>query len=91
MPKRKKRKHTEKIGLASADGDTKIRVAKAGGSAPHKSRGLQAVDPERRKEISKLGGQKRWEETEKLKPYDFKPSHASPPSLPQSQDESLAR
>jgi hypothetical protein len=81
MPKRKKhRKNTERIGLASAKPETKSRVAKAGGLAPHKSRGLQAVGPERRKEISKMGGQKRWEETEKLKPYEFKPMNANPPN-----------
>ena len=37
-------------GLASADKETRERVARAGGEAPHDERGLQAADEETRKE-----------------------------------------
>ena len=43
-------------GLASADEETKERVARAGGEAPHDERGLQAADEETRKRVAREGG-----------------------------------
>jgi general stress protein YciG len=45
-----------KRGLASASGDTRKRVARAGGEAPHEQRGLQAADWETRREVARKGG-----------------------------------
>jgi hypothetical protein len=39
-----------KRGLASADEETRERVAKAGGEAPHEERGLEAADEQTKKE-----------------------------------------
>lgn len=51
---------TTNRGLASADGETRRRVARAGGSAPHpRGRGMQNVDPARRRQIASLGGKAR--------------------------------
>ena len=45
----------------------KRKVAKLGGKAFHEKRGLQAVDIERRREISRKGGLARWgSKTEKI-------------------------
>ena len=44
-------------GLASADEETKERVASEGGKAPHEKRGLQAADEETREEVARKGGQ----------------------------------
>ncbi|MBA3978126.1 MAG: hypothetical protein H0X50_08065 [Nitrosopumilus sp.] len=43
-------------GLASADEETRKRVAKKGGEAPHDERGLQAADEETRKRVASEGG-----------------------------------
>jgi hypothetical protein len=43
-------------GLASADEETRERVARAGGEAPHEERGLQAADEETRKRVAREGG-----------------------------------
>ena len=43
-------------GLASADEETRERVARAGGEAPHDERGLQAADDETRKRVAREGG-----------------------------------
>ena len=43
-------------GLASADQETRERVARAGGEAPHDERGLQAADEETRKRVAREGG-----------------------------------
>ena len=43
-------------GLASADKETRERVARAGGEAPHDERGLQAADEETRKRVAREGG-----------------------------------
>jgi hypothetical protein len=43
-------------GLASADEETKERVARTGGEAPHDERGLQAADEETRKRVAREGG-----------------------------------
>ena len=47
----------EKRGLASADEETRERVAKEGGKAPHEKRGLQATDEDTREEVARKGGQ----------------------------------
>ncbi|HET6588737.1 MAG TPA: hypothetical protein VFG45_01080 [Candidatus Nitrosocosmicus sp.] len=41
--------------LASADAETKERVARAGGEVPHEKRGLQAAEEESRKRIAREG------------------------------------
>ena len=43
-------------GLASADEETRERVARSGGEAPHDERGLQAADEETRKRVAREGG-----------------------------------
>jgi len=43
-------------GLASADEETRKKVAKKGGSAPHDERGLEAADEETRKKVAREGG-----------------------------------
>ncbi len=43
-------------GLASADEETRERVARAGGEAPHDERGLQAADKETRERVAREGG-----------------------------------
>lgn len=45
-----------KRGLASASGDTRKRVARAGGEAPHQKRGLQAANSQTRREVARMGG-----------------------------------
>ena len=42
-------------GLASADEETKERVARAGGEAPHEKRGLQAADEKTRERVAREG------------------------------------
>ena len=44
-------------GLASADQETRERVASKGGSAPHEERGLQAADQETRERVAREGGE----------------------------------
>jgi hypothetical protein len=46
----------DKRGLASADEETRERVARAGGEAPYDERGLQAADEETRKRVAREGG-----------------------------------
>jgi general stress protein YciG len=46
----------ENKGLASADEQTKERVAREGGKAPHEKRGLEAAD-EQTREVARKGGQ----------------------------------
>jgi len=45
-----------KRGLASSDPETVQRVAKSGGYALHKVRGLQAAPKKVRREVARLGG-----------------------------------
>ncbi|HKW04464.1 MAG TPA: hypothetical protein VJN71_04110 [Nitrososphaerales archaeon] len=45
-----------KRGLASADEETRERVAKAGGEAFHQKRGLQAATAEIREAVARKGG-----------------------------------
>jgi general stress protein YciG len=47
----------ENKGLASADEETRERVAREGGKAQHEKRGLQAADQETREEVARKGGQ----------------------------------
>ncbi len=51
-----------KRGLASANDDTRARVARAGGEAPHEKRGLQAASIEKRREVARKGGLARGEQ-----------------------------
>jgi len=44
-------------GLASADEQTKEKVARKGGEAPHDERGLQAADQETRERVARAGGE----------------------------------
>ena len=44
-------------GLASADEETRERVASEGGKAPHEKRGLQAADEQTREEVARKGGE----------------------------------
>ena len=67
MENGKKMTEKSKRGLAYASEETKQRVGSKGGSVPHKSRGLQSVDPERRKEIARLGGLARKRRYEDMK------------------------
>jgi hypothetical protein len=48
--------NTDNRGLASADEETKERVAKKGGEAPHEKRGLQAADEETKQRVASEGG-----------------------------------
>ena len=43
-------------GLASASDETRTRVAREGGKAPHDERGLQATDDETRARVAREGG-----------------------------------
>jgi hypothetical protein len=43
-------------GLASADEETRERVARAGGEAPHDERGLQAADEKTKERVAREGG-----------------------------------
>jgi hypothetical protein len=56
-----------KRGLASASSETRERVAKAGGEAPHQKRGLQAADNDTRKAVARKGGLARGEQRRKAK------------------------
>jgi hypothetical protein len=57
----------KKRGLASASSETRERVAKAGGEAPHQKRGLQAADDSTRKAVARKGGLARGEQRRKAK------------------------
>ena len=46
----------DKRGLASADEETRERVARAGGEAPHDERGLQAADEKTKQRVAREGG-----------------------------------
>ncbi|MGI0084667.1 MAG: hypothetical protein ACREBQ_06255 [Nitrososphaerales archaeon] len=54
-----------KRGLASASEETRERVAKAGGEAPHSKRGLQAASAETREAVARKGGLARGEQRRK--------------------------
>ena len=57
----------KKRGLASATDETRERVAKAGGEAPHERRGLQAASDETRRSVARKGGLARGEQRRKAK------------------------
>jgi hypothetical protein len=57
----------KKRGLASASSETRERVAKAGGEAPHQKRGLQAADSDTRRAVARKGGLARGEQRRKAK------------------------
>ena len=46
-------------GLASASEETRQRVARKGGIAPHRKRGLAAANPETRMRVAKASGEAR--------------------------------
>jgi hypothetical protein len=56
-----------KRGLASASNETRERVARAGGEAPHEKRGLQAADTETRQTVARKGGLARGEQRRKAR------------------------
>jgi hypothetical protein len=56
VQKNNKNRNNDNRGLASADEETRERVARAGGEAPHNERGLQAADEETRKRVAREGG-----------------------------------
>jgi len=56
-----------KRGLASASFETRERVAKAGGEAPHQKRGLQAANSDTRRAVARKGGLARGEQRRKAK------------------------
>jgi len=58
-------KHARK-GLASANEETRQRVARKGGIAPHQKRGLAAANPETRMRVAKAGGEARAHDREGL-------------------------
>ncbi len=49
--------NNSKRGLASADEETRQRVASEGGSAPHEERGFETMDEKTHHDISVKGGQ----------------------------------
>jgi len=53
-------------GLASASEETRQRVARKGGIAPHMKRGLAAATPETRSRVAKAGGEARAQDREGL-------------------------
>jgi len=59
--------NARKRGLASASSETRERVAKAGGEAPHQQRGLQAANSDTRKAVARKGGLARGEQRRKAK------------------------
>ncbi|HZW55156.1 MAG TPA: hypothetical protein VFF30_02610 [Nitrososphaerales archaeon] len=64
-----------KRGLASASDETRERVARAGGEAPHEKRGLQAASSETRQAVARKGGLARGEQRRKA--HQQKASQAS--------------
>jgi hypothetical protein len=70
----------KKRGLASASSETRERVAKAGGEAPHQKRGLQAADNDTRKAVARKGGLARGEQRRKAKQGRDTPTEREAPS-----------
>jgi general stress protein YciG len=56
-----------KRGLAAASEETRLRVARKGGIAPHNLRGLAAADSETRSRVAKAGGDARAQDKEGLR------------------------
>jgi len=61
------KENVNRRGLASASDDTRERVARAGGEAPHEKRGLQAATSETRHEVARKGGLARGEQRRRAK------------------------
>ena len=55
-----------KRGLASANEETRLRVARKGGISPHHIRGLAAANPQTRSRVAKAGGEARAQDKEGL-------------------------
>ena len=73
-----------KRGLASASVETRERVAKAGGEAPHEKRGLQAATSETRKSVARKGGLARGEQRRKAKQVRESMDKDSSPQMTQT-------
>jgi hypothetical protein len=65
-------------GLASASDDTRRRVARAGGEAPHEKRGLQAASSDTRREVARKGGLARGEQRRRAKVEREQPNVIEP-------------
>jgi general stress protein YciG len=65
-----------KKGLASASEETRLRVARKGGIAPHLRRGLEAADSDTRTRVAKAGGEVRAQDKEGLRIAGRKGGHA---------------
>jgi hypothetical protein len=68
-----------KRGLASASSETRERVAKAGGEAPHQKRGLQAANSDTRLAVARKGGLARGEQRRKAKQDRITPESGTAP------------
>jgi hypothetical protein len=53
----KEERSKSKRGLASASVETRERVARMGGKAPHAERGLEAASEETRERVARKGGE----------------------------------
>jgi len=73
-----------KRGLASATSETRERVAKAGGEAPHQKRGLQAADSDTRKAVARKGGLARGEQRRKARQNRENPDNEAVPENTQA-------
>jgi len=76
--------NANKRGLASASSETRERVAKAGGEAPHQKRGLQAAASETRQAVARKGGLARGEQRRKAKQAKEAAMKENPAEMPQS-------
>jgi hypothetical protein len=62
---------TSKRGLSSASDETRERVARAGGEAPHEKRGLQTASLETRHSVAKKGGLARGEQRRRARQQEI--------------------
>jgi hypothetical protein len=67
FPPMSEKDNINKRGLASASEDTRERVARAGGEAPHEKRGLQSASSQTRHEVARKGGLARGEQRRRAK------------------------
>jgi len=74
----------KKRGLASASNETRERVAKAGGEAPHQKRGLQAADSDTRRAVARKGGLARGEQRRKARQDRESPQNETPSEATQT-------
>ena len=63
-----KEQKPSKRGLASASKETRERVARSGGGAPHDTRGLQGASNETREQVARKGGLARAEQRRRNHP-----------------------